>query len=99
MLGQRGLAPLDGAGRDAAGVELGGAALESPLVGLGGGTGGDGLAVLGLLVARVGGGEGGQAQDGCFGEVHRDLLTELAWDLDREKAQPLPIVRISIMES
>lgn len=70
VLGNCGLAALNGTSGYAAFLELGGASLEGAPVCLGIGTRLDGVPFLGFLVARVGGDEGGEAKNDCFGEEH-----------------------------
>lgn len=70
VLSHGSLAPLDGTGVDAARLEAGCTALEGAPVGLRVRASLDGMAALGFLVARVGGGEGCQSQHDCCGEIH-----------------------------
>lgn len=70
MLGHGGLAALHGTGGDTALLELRGTSLESAPVGLAVGAGLDRVAAFGFLVARVGGHEGGEAEDDCLREKH-----------------------------
>lgn len=87
MLGHGGSASLDGAGSSAARLELRCTALKGAPVGLGVRSGCDGVSVFSFLVARVGGNEGGQPQDDCFGELHAagaDLYCRIPLEVFRE---------------